>query len=146
MIDTIRAFCHRTGQPEPQTVGEVVRCCLESLALRYRWVVNALESLLTSVDGAPGPRLNSIRIVGGGSQNRLLNLFTADACGRTVVTGPIEAAALGNVMVQAVATGHLKNLAEGRAAIARSIEQETFEPRHIAGWDAAYERFLRIAA
>ena len=145
MIDTIRTFCRRTGQPEPQTVGEVVRCCLESLALRYRWVINALEELLTSADGIPGPRLNSIRIVGGGSQNRLLNQFTADACGRTVVTGPIEAAALGNVMMQAVATGHLKDVAEGRAAIARSIEQETFEPRRVEGWDAAYERFLQLA-
>ena len=149
MIDTIRAFCRRTRQPEPQTVGEVVRCCLESLALRYRWVVNALEDLLTSASGAgdkaAAPRLTSIRIVGGGSQNRLLNQFTADACGRTVVTGPVEAAALGNVMMQAVATGHLKNVAEGRAAIARSIEQETFEPRPDAGWDDAYARFLEIA-
>ena len=145
MIDTIRAFCRRTGQPQPQTVGEVVRCCLESLALRYRWVVNALEDLLTSVDGVPGPRLTSIRIVGGGSQNQLLNQFTADACGRTVVTGPIEAAALGNVMMQAVATGHFKDVAEGRVAIARSIAQDTFEPRQHAGWDAAYERFLQIA-
>lgn len=145
MIDTIRSFCRRSGQPEPQTVGEVVRCCLESLALRYRWVVNALEDLLTSVDGIAGPRLTSIRIVGGGSQNQLLNQFTADACGRTVVTGPIEAAALGNVMMQAVATGHFKDVAEGRAAIARSIEQDTFEPHHHAGWDAAYERFLRLA-
>jgi rhamnulokinase len=144
MIDTIRAFCRRTGQPEPQTVGEVVRCCLESLALRYRWVVNALEELLTSADGQPGPRLTSIRIVGGGSQNRLLNQFTADACGRVVVTGPIEAAALGNVMMQAVAAGHFKDVAEGRAAIARSIEQETFEPRPHAGWDAAYARFLQL--
>lgn len=145
MIDTIRTFCRRTGQPEPQTVGEVVRCCLESLALRYRWVINALEELLTSADGIPGPRLNSIRIVGGGSQNRLLNQFTADACGRMVVTGPVEAAALGNVMMQAVATGYLKDVAEGRAAIARSIEQETFEPHPDAGWDAAYERFLQLA-
>lgn len=144
MIDTIRAFCRRTGQPQPQTIGEVVRCCLESLALRYRWVVNALEELLTSADGVPGPRLNSIRIVGGGSQNRLLNQFTADACGLPVFTGPVEAAALGNVMMQAVATGHLENVAEGRAAIARSIEQETFEPHHHAGWDAAYAQFLNL--
>jgi rhamnulokinase len=144
MIDTIRAFCRRTDQPVPETVGEVVRCCLESLALRYRWVVNALEELLTSADGLPGPRLTSVRIVGGGSQNRLLNQFTADACGRLVVTGPIEAAALGNVMMQAVATGHLKNVAEGRVAIARSIEQEQFEPHPSAGWDDAYGRFLAL--
>ncbi len=144
MIDTIRAFCRRTDQPVPESVGEVVRCCLESLALRYRWVVNALEELLASADGVPGPRLTSVRIVGGGSQNRLLNQFTADACGRLVVTGPVEAAALGNVMLQAVATGHLKNLAEGRAAIARSIEQEQFEPHPGQGWDDAYGRFLAL--
>ncbi len=145
MIDTIRAFCRRSGQPEPESVGEVVRCCLESLALRYRWVVNALEELLTSADGVAGPRLTSVRIVGGGSQNRLLNQFTADACGRLVVTGPVEAAALGNVMLQAVASGQIKNIAEGRAAIAQSIQQEYFEPHPTAGWDAAYARFLQIA-
>jgi rhamnulokinase len=145
MIDTIRAFCRRTGQPAPETVGEVVRCCLESLALRYRWVVSALEELLTSADGEPGPRLTSVRIVGGGSQNRLLNQLTADACGRLVVTGPVEAAALGNVMMQAVATGHLKNVTEGRAAIARSIEQERFEPHPSTGWDDAYHRFLTLS-
>jgi rhamnulokinase len=144
MIDTIRAYCRRTNQPEPQTVGEVVRCCLESLALRYRWVVNALEEVLTSADGVKGPRLTSVRIVGGGSQNRLLNQFTADACGRLVVTGPVEAAALGNVMLQAVATGHLKDVTEGRAAIARSIEQEQFEPHPSQGWDDAYAKFLRL--
>lgn len=145
MIDTIRAFCRRTGQPEPETVGEVVRCCLESLALRYRWVIDALEELLTSADGVPGPRLTSIRIVGGGSQNRLLNQMTADASGRTVITGPVEAAALGIVMVQAVATGHLGSIAEGRAAVAQSIEQDRFEPRAQAGWDDAYARFLRLS-
>jgi rhamnulokinase len=144
MIDTIRAFCRRTDQPAPETVGEVVRCCLESLALRYRWVVNALEELLTSADGVRGPRLTSVRIVGGGSQNRLLNQLTADACGRVVVTGPIEAAALGNVMMQAVATGHLKDVGEGRDAIARSIEQERFEPQASASWDDAYGRFLAL--
>jgi rhamnulokinase len=144
MIDTIRAFCRKTGQPAPESVGEVVRCCLESLALRYRWVVHALEELLASADGVSGSRLTSVRIVGGGSQNRLLNQFTADACGRVVVTGPVEAAALGNVMMQAVATGHLKDVTEGRAAIARSIEQEEFTPRPSAGWDDAYARFLRL--
>jgi len=144
MIDTIRGFCQRTGQPAPETVGEVVRCCLESLALRYRWVVNALEELLTSADGVAGPRLTSIRIVGGGSQNRLLNQFTADASGRLVVTGPVEAAALGIVMMQAVATGHVKDVAEGRAAIGASIEQEHFAPQPNPGWDEAYARFLKL--
>lgn len=85
-----------------------------------------------------------IRVVGGGSQNRLLNQFTADACGRTVITGPVEAAALGVIMMQAVATGHLAGVREGRAAIAASIEQETFEPRRESGWDEAYARFLEL--
>ena len=144
MVDAIRAYCRRTGQPEPQTVGEVTRCCLESLALRYRWVVEALERLLASADGKAGPRLTTIRIVGGGSQNQLLNQLAADATGCVVVTGPIEAAALGNAMMQAVATGHLASVAEGRAAIAASIEQERYEPRPVAGWDEAYARFLRL--
>lgn len=144
MVDTIRAFCVRSGQPAPETVGEVVRSCLESLALRYRSVVDALEALLTSADGKPGPRLTTIRIVGGGSQNRMLNQFAADACQRTVVAGPVEAAALGLMMVQAVATGHLANLQEGRAAIAASSRQETFAPRSGAGWDDAYGRFLKL--
>lgn len=144
MVDAIRAFCRRTHQPEPQTPGEVVRCCLESLALRYRWVVEALEEILASTGLSRGRQLDTIRVVGGGSQNRLLNQFTADACGRTVVTGPVEAAALGVIMMQAVATGHLANVAEGRAAIAASIEQEVFTPHATAGWDDAYARFLRV--
>ncbi|MFO7634250.1 MAG: rhamnulokinase family protein [Caldilinea sp.] len=144
MVDVIRAFCRRTSQPEPQSPGEVVRCCLESLALRYRWVVEALEEILTSAGLSNGRQLDTIRVVGGGSQNRLLNQFTADACGRTVVTGPVEAAALGVIMMQAVATGHLAGVAEGRAAIAASIKQEVFEPRPQAGWDEAYARFLRM--
>lgn len=143
MVDTVRAFCRRTGQPEPESVGEVVRCCLESLTLRYRWVVNALEELLAEGDQT-GRRLTTIRIVGGGCQNRLLNQLTADACQREVITGPVEAAILGNIMMQAVATGHLGSVAEGRTAIGASIEQEHFEPRPDAGWDEAYARFLRL--
>ncbi len=134
MVDAITDYCKRTGQPAPESVGEVVRCCLESLALRYRWVLAALEELV-------GHRLETIRIVGGGSRNRLLCQLAADACQRPVVTGPVEATALGNILVQAIATGHLSNLREGRAAIAASIEQEHFEPRPADGWDEAYERF-----
>jgi len=144
MVDAIRAYCRRTNQPEPQTPGAVVRCCLESLALRYRWVVEALEEILASAGLSTGRQLDTIRVVGGGSQNRLLNQLTADACGRTVVTGPVEAAALGVIMMQAVATGHLANVAEGRAAVAASITQEVFTPRAAAGWDDAYARFLRM--
>ena len=137
MVDAIRGYCTRTGQPAPESVGEVVRVCLESLALRYRWGLEALEQLV-------GHRLATLRIVGGGSRNRLLSQFAADACRRPVVTGPVEATALGNVMVQAIATGHLAGLDEGRAAIAASITQETFEPGPDAGWEAAYGRFVGL--
>lgn len=133
MVDNIRAYCRRTGQPEPESVGQVARCCLESLALRTRAVITSLDELM-------GKRLGVIRVVGGGSQNYLLNQYTADANQRPVVTGPVEATALGNVMVQAIATGHLGSIAEGRAAIAASISQETFTPGPVDGWDEAFER------
>ncbi|MDI9547645.1 MAG: FGGY-family carbohydrate kinase, partial [Chloroflexota bacterium] len=139
MVDAIRDYCRRTDQPVPETVGQVVRCCLESLALRYRWVLNALEEIA-------GTQIETMRIVGGGSQNRLLSQLAADACRRPVVTGPVEATALGNVMLQAIAAGRLSSIAEGREAIAASIEQETFEPGPAAGWDDAFGRYVALLA
>jgi rhamnulokinase len=137
MVDAITTYCRSTSQPAPESVGAVVRCALESLALRYRWTLNALEQLI-------GHKLDTIRIVGGGSQNRLLCQLTADACQRPVVTGPVEATALGNVMVQAMATGHLGSLAEAREAVAASIAQEEFTPGPVAGWDEAFSRFQAL--
>lgn len=134
MIGAIQDYCRRSEQPIPESPGQVVRCCLESLALRYRSVFQVLETLT-------GHKLDVIRVVGGGSQNALLNQFTADACQRPVVTGPIEATALGNVMVQAMASGHLASVAEGRAAIAASIRQETFHPGPAGAWEEAYGRW-----
>lgn len=139
MVDAIGASCRRIGQPAPESVGEVVRCALESLALRYRWTLGALEELV-------GHRLDTIRIVGGGSQSRLLCQFTADACQRPVVTGPVEATALGNVMVQAMATGHLGSLSQAREAVAASIPQEHFTPGPVTGWDDAFARFEQLVA
>jgi rhamnulokinase len=133
----IRAFCARTGQPAPESAGAVARCCLESLALKYRWVVEALERVA-------GVRIETIRVVGGGSQNRLLCQFTADACRRPVVTGPVEATALGNVMIQAIATSHLPDLAAGRRAVAASIGQSTFEPGASEAWEQTYGRFVGL--
>lgn len=135
MPASIRDYCRRTGQPEPADVGEVVRCCLESLALKTRWVLEALESLV-------GHRLEVIRMVGGGSRNRLLCQFTADACERPVVAGPVEATALGNIMIQAISSGYLGNLSEGRQAVANSIDRRTYEPRSGVPWQAAYERLM----
>jgi rhamnulokinase len=131
----IRAFCRQTDQPVPQSKGAIVRCALESLALKYRWVLERLEEIL-------GRRLEPIHIVGGGTQNRLLNQFAADATGRKVVTGPIEATAVGNVITQAVALGHISSLEEGRRIVRNSFDVATYEPAGGAEWDDAYGRFL----
>jgi rhamnulokinase len=128
-------YCRRTGQAVPVEPGAVVRCALESLALRYRWVLERLEELI-------GHRLDVIHVVGGGSQNALLNQCTADACNRPVVAGPVEATAIGNVLVQAIGLGLLKNLSEGREVVRRSFDVRTFEPRNSERWDGAYTRFL----
>lgn len=137
MPAALRAYCQASGQPVPESIGALARCCLESLALRYRWVVEALESLT-------GQGLETIRIVGGGSQNALLCQFTADACGRRVVAGPVEGTALGNILVQAVARGFLPDIAAGRRAVGASVTQSVFEPRPSAAWDAAYARFKAL--
>jgi rhamnulokinase len=128
-------YCRRTGQSVPAEPGDVVRCTLESLALRYRWVLERLEELA-------GKRLDTIHIVGGGCQNTLLCQLAADACNRPVVAGPVEATAIGNVLVQAIGLGLLSSLAEGRAVVRRSFEVRTFEPREHERWQEPYRRFL----
>jgi rhamnulokinase len=128
------AACRASQQPEPESVGAVVRCCLESLALKYRWVVERLEELT-------GRSIDTIRIVGGGSQNALLCQLTADACQRRVVAGPVEATALGNILVQAIATGHLPDIAAGRRAVAASFPQAHYAPQTAGGWDNAISAF-----
>jgi rhamnulokinase len=137
MPTAIREFCHRTGQPKPGNAGAMVRCCLESLALNYRKALEDLETLT-------GKHLKTVRIVGGGSRNPLLSQFTADACQRQVVAGPVEATALGNVLLQAIATGHLPDIATGRQAIAASFEQQHFEPGSKNAWDEAYGHFKNL--
>ncbi len=127
-------YCRRTGQPAPDGVGGTVRCALESLALCYRWVLERLEAL-------SGQRVEVIHIVGGGCQNALLNQFTADACHRPVVAGPVEATAIGNVLVQALGVGVLGSLAEAREVVRRSFEVRTFEPRQADAWQEPYARF-----
>jgi rhamnulokinase len=129
--------CRKTGQPAPAEPGAVIRCCLESLALKYRWVLEKLEGLV-------GRRLDVIHVVGGGSQNALLCQWTADACGRPVLAGPAEATALGNVMVQAIGLGLLGSLADGREVVRRSVEVVTYEPRDAAQWDEQYGRFVNL--
>ncbi len=137
MPDRIRAVCEDTGQDVPQSKGEVIRCALESLALKYRWCLTRLERLLDR-------RLRTIHVVGGGSQNHLLCQLTADATQRPVVGGPIEATAIGNVLMQALAQGHIGSLSQGRELVRRSFPLLEYEPRKEARWDEAYERFLRV--
>ncbi len=134
MPASIAAYCRRTDQPEPSGPPAFARAILESLAFKYRTVLESLEALT-------GRRFREIRIVGGGARNRLLKQWTADATGRTVVAGPVEATALGNLALQWVATGAVSSLADARVIIERSFPVERFEPRDAGRWDAHYKRF-----
>jgi rhamnulokinase len=133
MPSAIRGFCRETGQPGPETAGEFVRCALESLALKYALVIERLEELTATT-------VRTIHVVGGGSQNRLLNQFTADATGKLVMAGPVEATAAGNALVQAMGLGHACSLTEVREVVRRSFELRVFEPQADARWQAASER------
>ncbi|MCA9036191.1 MAG: rhamnulokinase [Planctomycetaceae bacterium] len=137
MTDAISAECRRTNQPVPETEGQFIRCILESLALKYRMVLGWMEQLT----GVP---ISVIHIVGGGTQNQLLNQFTADACGRPVFAGPVEATALGNVLVQARAAGDLGSLSEIRDVVRRSEAITEYSPKHTESWNEAWERFRVI--
>jgi rhamnulokinase len=122
MPRAIQDCCRETGQPVPRTEGELVRCAYESLALKYQQVLGWLESLT-------GHRMEVVHIVGGGSQSAILNQFAADACQRPVIAGPVEATAMGNLLVQVRAHGELGSLAEIRAVVRDSSEVRTFEPK-----------------
>jgi rhamnulokinase len=139
MPQAIADYCRKTGQTPPDGVAATVRCCLESLALKYRWTFERLEELR----GAP---LDVLHIVGGGTQNKLLSRLTADCLQKPVITGPVEATSLGNILTQAMGSGHLSGVADIRAVVRRSFEMETFEPDSTekGEWDAAYEKFLHL--
>lgn len=134
MLTAINQFCTRTHQPVPREPGGYLRAILESLAFKYRSVLRNLEHV-------SGNRIGQIRIIGGGSKNRLLNQLTADATGRKVLAGPAEATALGNVAIQILATGDAASLQEVRAIVDRSFPTEVFEPRDTDKWDQHAERF-----
>ncbi len=135
----IQEFCARTGQSVPSDKGAILRCIFESLALKYRQVLEQLEEVL-------GYSIEVIHIVGGGSLNELLCQMTADATNRPVIAGPAEAAALGNVAVQAMAMGHLDSREEARALIRRSSALKRYDPIAAQGWDHAYQRFKDIVS
>ncbi len=138
MVAAIRTYCLNTGQVAPHDVGALVRTALESLALRYRWVIECLERLTSR-------SLHTIHIVGGGANNALLCQMTADATGRVVLAGPTEATALGNLAMQAMASGSVASVAEARQLIADSFPPRAYVPdRSGDDWDAAYERFTTL--
>jgi len=138
MPEAIREFCRRTGQKPPENEGAIVRCALEGLALKYRQVLGWLEQLI-------GGRIETIHIVGGGVQNRRLCQMAAGACNRVVIAGPIEATAIGNLMMQAVAAGDVASIAEAREVIRRSFEVTMYEPRNTSAWNDAYQRFVGLS-
>ncbi len=131
-------YCRKTGQPVPETPGQIMRTALESLALRYRQTIDELETITRQP-------IQVLHLVGGGCKNEVLNQFTADAVRRPVITGPTEATALGNIAGQAIATGEIKNLQAARAIIAASTETVTYLPKADANaWENAYQRFLKL--
>ena len=137
MPERIQKYCADTNQTVPQTKGEIVRVVLECMALKYLWVLERLEELSRK-------HYEPIHIIGGGTKNRLLNQFTADCTHRKVIAGPVEATAIGNILLQAIALGHLASLSEARALIRSSFAPEVYEPNSIAGWDEAYARLQKV--
>ncbi len=137
MPEAIVQFCQESGQQPPETHGEFIRCSLESVALKYRNVLEKMENL-------QGKAVEVLHIVGGGVQNPLLCQFTANATGKPVVAGPVEATAIGNIMMQAIATGDISTIAEGRELVKHSFEMVTYEPRDTEQWEEVYQRFREL--
>lgn len=137
MVRKIQDFCRRTGQPVPETVGEVARCVYESLALKYRWAMERLEEI-------KGQPLEQLNIVGGGIQNKLLNQMAADSINRPVLTGPVEGAAMGNLLTQAMAQGEVKDVNELRRIVRNSETVQTYTPHHTVQWERAYQKLLTL--
>jgi rhamnulokinase len=135
MVDKIQAFCRETDQPIPLSEGEIIRCILESLALRYRQALEQAEKLT-------GNRYGGLHMVGGGIQNQLLCQFTANALGHPVWAGPIEASAIGNMLLQLIAQEQCKDLQEARKLVSASFPVDVYEPNNAEDWSAAYKRFL----
>ncbi len=134
MAEKIRSFCRETGQPEPGSRGELVRCILESLALKYRDVFEQTERLT-------GQQFAALHMVGGGIRNTLLCQFTANALGKQVLAGPVEASALGNALVQLMHLGEVADLQEARRIVRDSFEVAVYEPQDIEMWQAEFVRY-----
>jgi rhamnulokinase len=136
MVTAIDDYCRTTNQPVPDGPAGYTRAILESLAVTYRIVLDSLEEV-------SGRSFRTLHVVGGGSRNALLNQFTADATGRLVFAGPVEATALGNIAMQMVAIGAAGSIRQARDVIARSFTFTRYEPRRGAAWDGALARLRR---
>ena len=139
MQKSIQSYCSKTGQPTPENAAAFVRCILESLALKYRTTLERLRQLT-------GRRISRVHIIGGGSQNRLLCQYAANAMGIPVIAGPVEATAIGNIMMQAHALGHVGSLAEIRTIVGQSFQPVRYEPTDQDIWNSAYERFSKMTS
>ncbi len=137
MEKKICEFCHRTGQPVPETVGQVARCVYESLALKYRHALEGLEKM-------KGQRIDSLNIVGGPINNRFLNQLIANALDRPVVTGPVEGAAMGNLLTQAMAMGDVADMKALRQVVRNSEVVEYWQPNHTQQWEDAYQKLIKL--
>lgn len=133
----ITEYCRRTGQSVPENEGQTVRCIYESLALRYRAVLEGIEK-------CTGKKYDSLNVVGGGTKDTLLCKMTADACNITVYAGPIEATVMGNVAVQLISGGDIADVIEARRIIANSGQLKCYSPENTAAWDEAYEKFKSV--
>ena len=144
MIEAIQTYCRETGQPVPETPAEVCRCIFDSLALRYRQVFGWLKEFYHST-AKPSSSIQVLHIIGGGSLNKYLNQFTADACEVEVLAGPQECTAIGNIMLQAKASGDVADIWQMRQIIANSVNMVAYHPTgDKAAWDAAYEKYITI--
>ena len=136
MVEEIEKFCERTGQPVPATKGEIARCVFDSMALAYKKTLTEMEDIC-------GKTFTDIHIIGGGCQNTLVNQLTADATGKKVVAGPIEATAIGNIMVQLITLGDIAGIKEGRSIVGKSFDAVEYLPQKAGdGLEAAYKKFL----
>ncbi|HOL67220.1 MAG TPA: FGGY-family carbohydrate kinase, partial [bacterium] len=137
MVRRIQEYCQSTGQKIPQSEGEVVRTILESLAMEYRYVLHQIEDIL-------GRKIQVLHIVGGGSQNKLLCQFAASATRKTVISGPVEATAAGNILTQALARGEIADLAQLREIVRNSFPLIVFQPKDTSLWDEKYQLYQSL--
>lgn len=137
MPERIREFCRQTGQKVPQTKGEIIRAIAESLAFKYRHTIEGMEEVT-------GKKYGVINIVGGGIKDKMICAFTANATNRKVVTGPVEATAIGNVIMQGIAMGAIKDLYEGRQIVKKSFPTDEYLPQDAGSWDKAYGKWKEI--